>query len=500
MGGPTSISNKPAPEASVPPRATRKVAESVAPPPRPPAAVPFWADSDGTKTPGKGTLSQRERAKLKKDALRHEKMLPGASRSDAKAGPRPELTRALSQTLNALRQVADGRVGAEMTERALRLCITGLSPNEKKQVILGLKSGVQELEREQRADVVTVLETLRADEAHGGSSEMFGHYEGLIKALGGQPKAISQPTFGAKPRMLAAMDAKHVLEQRAQDADLSEPATRPDDAGKSLRNLTGPLFHNGISPDDLTQGKAGDCGLISALSALADTQPQAIRDAIKLVRENSDGSAVYGVRFFVPSAEGPPHPLVVHVTTKAYFDRGFLGLGAGPTYARSTRSDDASKAEMWPILIEKAYAKLQGSFQTLDKDGEAPNFVFTALTGRASTEHQVSGLSDGALVHKLELMKRKHLPVCARTPDSGKRESEMGEGIVANHAYSIRDVGKNEKGEWVIRVRNPWGSRGDHGEQELTLAQFRRYFEGVYTLETDEQGEAPPSRLRRLTP
>src|SRR5262249_40417620 len=151
----------------------------------------------------------------------------------------------------------------------------------------------------------------------------------------------------------------------------------------------------GVSASDINQGAAGDCYLIAALSAVAGAQPQVIRSAIKLERENKDGTAIYGVRLYVPSAEGPPHPVTIHVTTKVYFDHGFLGLGQSPTYSK------APEAEMWPLLMEKAFAQYKRSYEAIGQGGTSDEPLF-ALTGKPQSLKTVADMPDADLMGLLE--------------------------------------------------------------------------------------------------
>ncbi|MGC4113421.1 MAG: C2 family cysteine protease [Myxococcales bacterium] len=80
--------------------------------------------------------------------------------------------------------------------------------------------------------------------------------------------------------------------------DLPDPALHKDELdanGKpkfNTKRFTGPLFKDGIKPEDVQQGQLGDCYFPAAIAALAKSQPEVLQNMIK---ENGDGT--YTVTF-----------------------------------------------------------------------------------------------------------------------------------------------------------------------------------------------------------
>jgi len=113
--------------------------------------------------------------------------------------------------------------------------------------------------------------------------------------------------------------------------------------------------------------------------------------------------------------------------------------------------------EFWVPLIEKAYAKLHGSYQSLEGGWTADGFV--DLTGGISERvefNKEAGLWEliSNCIHEQWLMG------CSAT---GGKETDSGKGILTGHAYSIlaARVYKNEK---LIQIRNPWGQKEWEGK------------------------------------
>lgn len=98
-----------------------------------------------------------------------------------------------------------------------------------------------------------------------------------------------------------------------------------------------------INPTNIKQGCLGDCYLLSALSALAEW-PQRIRSLFVSKEPNEAG--VYIVRLYLNGA-----------LTEIAVDDYFPCKKGQFAFCRNTDSNT-----IWPMLIEKAYAKVFGSY------------------------------------------------------------------------------------------------------------------------------------------
>lgn len=110
---------------------------------------------------------------------------------------------------------------------------------------------------------------------------------------------------------------------------------------------------------------------------------------------------------------------------------------------------------LWPALLQKAYAKLRGSYQ--QALGDSPGFILQALTGGPSVVHPLTDDEDAleAIWDELSDAMQKGYVVCACAEEQGgvnlppKQES---------HAYAIlqvRDIA--ELDQQLVMLRNPLG-------------------------------------------
>lgn len=125
------------------------------------------------------------------------------------------------------------------------------------------------------------------------------------------------------------------------------------------------------------------------------------------------------------------------------------------------QNEEGGAKELWPIIMEKVYAKMYGDFKEIE--GGWIEEAFTDLTGGAGwriqlTDDEVqeqyqSGELWETLVSYVE--SGMYLLGCGSPAGSDKDVSPMG--IAFGHAYSILDVWELE-GIKLIQIRNPWGS------------------------------------------
>lgn len=124
------------------------------------------------------------------------------------------------------------------------------------------------------------------------------------------------------------------------------------------------LYHDGISVDDIVQGKLGDCYFLGSLAAIAEN-PRRIKSFFRNNIENDKG--VYCVTFFYKGVE-------TDVIVDDYFP--VLTAANVPAFSRCVGP------ELWVLLLEKAYAKLHGSYAAIE--GGNPGVALADLTGGPS--------------------------------------------------------------------------------------------------------------------
>ncbi|XP_028759629.1 calpain-type cysteine protease DEK1 [Neltuma alba] len=201
------------------------------------------------------------------------------------------------------------------------------------------------------------------------------------------------------------------------------------------------LFSGAANPSDVCQGRLGDCWFLSAVAVL--TEVSRISEVIITPGYNEEG--IYTVRFCV---QGEWVPVVVD-------DWVPCESPGRPAFATSKKGN-----ELWVSIVEKAYAKLHGSFEALE--GGLVQDALVDLTGGAgeeidmrSTEAQID-LASGRLWSQLLRFKQEGFLLGAGSP-SGSDVHISSSGIVQGHAYSILQV-REVDGHKLVQIRNPWAN------------------------------------------
>lgn len=131
------------------------------------------------------------------------------------------------------------------------------------------------------------------------------------------------------------------------------------------------IVYDGIEPEDIYQGKLGDCYFLSSISALAEN-PERVQRLLETEEPNEKG--VYAINLNI---NGDWEQVILD----DYF----------PTNARRITFCHSSDPELWTMLLEKAYAKIYGGYWNIGTGGFAEDSL-KDLTG-APTEYMP--LKDG---------------------------------------------------------------------------------------------------------
>ncbi|PON98045.1 Peptidase C2, calpain family [Trema orientale] len=217
---------------------------------------------------------------------------------------------------------------------------------------------------------------------------------------------------------------------------------RPADIAKDSRVDARPCLFNGVAnPSDVCQGRLGDCWFLSAVAVL--TEVSRISEVIITPEYNDEG--IYTVRFCI---QGEWVPVVVD----DWIPCESLGK---PAFATSRKGN-----ELWVSLLEKAYAKLHGSYEALE--GGLVQDALVDLTGGAGEEIDMRSaqaqidLASGRLWSQLLRFKQEGFLLGAGSP-TGSDVHISSSGIVQGHAYSLLQV-KEVDGHKLIQIRNPWAN------------------------------------------
>jgi calpain-15 len=219
------------------------------------------------------------------------------------------------------------------------------------------------------------------------------------------------------------------------------------------------IFVDDVDPNDIKQGILPDCWFLSALSCLAE-RPALIHRLFITDKYNKEG--IYKIRI---CKNGEWHVVTIDDYIPCYYN-------GGPMFSRGNGE------ELWVMLIEKAYAKMHGSYYSL-RFGYTHHGMID-LTGCPTTNikfpdekpdyETVEDLAEDIWEQLMDADESGHL-ISGETPgvdeftEGGGLDSPSG--LVPGHAYSIIRVHEG-CGVKLLNIRNPWGKYEWDGEYSDT--------------------------------
>ncbi|XP_074535949.1 calpain-12 [Halichoeres trimaculatus] len=230
---------------------------------------------------------------------------------------------------------------------------------------------------------------------------------------------------------------------------------------------------------DICQGQLGNCWLLASLSCLT-MHPTLF---VKVVPPGQSLSKPYaGIFHFRFWQYGEWVEVVVD-------DR--LPTREG----RLLFSYSHTRHEYWSALVEKAYAKLVGSYGSL-KGGNISEGM-EDFTGGIAYSMDVSSRTPRVLWRSLTAaLSRGSLLSCFIEACSYKDIGQVtGDGLIKGHAYAITDTDKVKKASeevLLLRLRNPWGFieyRGPWSDKGTEWDQLDKAEKDRISLKKREDGE-----------
>jgi hypothetical protein len=216
-------------------------------------------------------------------------------------------------------------------------------------------------------------------------------------------------------------------------------------AANTYRYANGSLFQNGVSYQDIKQGKASSCYFLGGLAATALRSPSLIQD---MFIDNGDNT--YTVRFFNQGVAD-------YVTVDRYLPVDSSGRF---TYASQGGYHNRTSTELWVALAEKAYAQVNSSGWTYRWNNDHSNSyqginngwfgdAIRDITAKGSSSR--NSLNFDALVNAFDAGKMIGV--------NSKASSQLSSTVVYNHVYVL--TGYNASTQ-KFTLFNPWGVSGGY--------------------------------------
>lgn len=370
----------------------------------------------------------------------------------------------------------------------------------------------KQIEKNRRKSALARVGSFEAEDVHDKTcrqeKEAMSILSGIVATCMSSGSNFLDPSFPPSERSLFGREGK--TSKRAQagyggrevavgwaESNRMKPTTKTA-VGIDVKKDKWVVFRSEVpGPDDIQQGGLGDCYFLSALACITQ-RPALIRNlfvgpkAPDLVGKLSE-YGVYQVRLC--------HNGYWHVIT---LDSMLpVNEHGAPAFACGARM------QIWPALVEKAYAKACGCYSALERGG--CDEALSVLTGAPCDAMQLVASKDAASLYGgrslwnvddcWKILYNSYLAgfimaACcyARGSDSPALYESMG--LQTSHAYSVLQVTTVKVGaktERLVQLRNPWGSgswKGAWGVQSSVWREHPQLREqlGFFAREGEEHG------------
>ncbi|XP_046375985.1 calpain-B-like isoform X5 [Haliotis rufescens] len=214
----------------------------------------------------------------------------------------------------------------------------------------------------------------------------------------------------------------------------------------------------GASRFDVQQGELGDCWLLAAVASLTCNNKLLAR---VVPPEQNFTDEYCGLFKFNIWHQGDWVEVIVDDRLPTYHNQLVF-------------MHSVERNEFWSALLEKAYAKLCGSYESLK--GGSTSEAMEDFTGGVTEMFDLPKAPPNLLRIMLKAFDRSALMGCSIDPDGQALEAELTNGLVVGHAYSVTavklmdivlprriDVQTSRVSGQIpmVRIRNPWGNEAE---------------------------------------
>ena len=162
-------------------------------------------------------------------------------------------------------------------------------------------------------------------------------------------------------------------------------------------------------------------------------------------------SGAYAVRLYV---NGEPNDIVID---------DYFPYDSRPEKDCWLFSRDTTENEIWVQILEKAYAKVFGSYEVVE--GGKPYQAMLNLTGFPSDILYHDDIDEDSLWRLVQKAARKDQPMVTTVNSIALGETKVikAKGLADHHAYTILTaisvMGDDDEVIRLIKIRNPYGTR-----------------------------------------
>lgn len=237
------------------------------------------------------------------------------------------------------------------------------------------------------------------------------------------------------------------------------------------------FFFEGYSRFDVQQGELGDCWLLAATATLTQDPKMFFRVVPDDQNFEENYAGIFHFRYFIVELNIfiIAIILILIIICIVFYNR-FWQYGRWidvviddrlPCYrGELLYMHSTEEKEFWSALLEKAYAKLHGSYEALK--GGTTCEAMEDFTGGVTELYDLKEAPPNLYSILLKGFERNSMMACSIEPDPHVLEAETPEGLIKGHAYSITKVSlvdintPNMSGKIpMLRLRNPWGNEAE---------------------------------------
>jgi Calpain family cysteine protease len=195
-----------------------------------------------------------------------------------------------------------------------------------------------------------------------------------------------------------------------------------------------------ISVNDIHQGQLGDCFLLSSFGEAALFHPTSITN---MIHSNPGGTETVTL-YLDKNGRLPGFSSTSFKSTTVTINNSFSTASVDNGVAQDVAGN---LKEIWPQVVEKAYATLGGGMGSI-ANGGSPLIALETLTGHAASYMAPGNLTLAFLTKEIAAGDLMVMDTSAR--------GALPYGLVNNHAYMFEKLNGSGSAA-TVQLHNPWG-------------------------------------------